>query len=94
MKVGDMSLYQRGAPGGVSMMKFVFIYISIVCMGCSWSHPTGSTTANRRCNNFAQWDDCAEASNCMHARAWYTAGGEFRESWICVEKQTRRKFNE
>jgi hypothetical protein len=71
-------------------MKFIFLCVSIIlCVGCSWSHPTGLTTANRRCNNFTQWDDCAQSPNCMQARAWINDDGEFRESWICIEKNKR-----
>jgi len=67
----------------------VFLTVLFICTGCSWSHPAGSTTANRRCNNFTQWDDCAKSSNCIHARAWYNDDGGFRETWICIEKHKR-----
>lgn len=68
------------------MKKYVLFLTMLMLAACSWSHPTGSTTANRRCNTFTQWDDCAKAVNCIHARAWYTSDGEYRETFVCIEK--------
>jgi|LWDU01.1.fsa_nt_gi hypothetical protein len=72
-------------------MKKNMIMMALVLsvIGCSWNHPSGSTTANRRCNTYTEWDDCAIAPNCMQARAWYTENGEFKETFVCVYKHAR-----
>jgi len=67
-------------------MKYFLIILLLICTGCAWSHSTGSTTASRRCSVFIEWDDCARAVSCTHARAWYTATGSYKETWVCIEK--------
>ena len=71
------------------MNLFIRMFLGLVLLGsvgCAYKHPTGITTAERRCHSLVRWDDCAHATNCMQARAWYTQGGE---AFFIVRRQFR-----
>ena len=70
------------------MKKLVFLFI-ITFAGCSWIGSANVRAPNKNCSAITKWDDCARATNCIHARAWHTDGGEFSETWVCIEKNKR-----
>jgi hypothetical protein len=76
----------------INMNNFIRIVLFLSLLniaGCVYKHPTGLSTASRRCNLLTRWDDCAAASNCTQARAWYTNDGGYKETFICVYKHKR-----
>lgn len=73
------------------MSLFIRMFLGLVLLGsvgCVYKHPTGTTTAERRCNSLVRWDDCALAPNCIQARAWHTQDGGFKETFICIHKHS------
>ena len=77
-------------------MKLSKILAGVICsavliVGCAWSHPTDTTTAGRRCGLLERWDDCGRAPNCTQARAWHSDNGEFKETFVCIYKHSRKE---
>ena len=67
-------------------MKTILALLLLACSACATVQPSSPTQRARDCESIADWDKCGVAAECMQARAWLTAQGEFRETWICIEK--------
>ena len=67
-------------------MKTILALLLLACGACSTAQTTNPTLRATDCEKITDWDGCGVATECMQARAWFTAQGDFRETWICIEK--------